>query len=95
MVFKNIEIEEDYSSPSASASNLPSLRYDTVYDVALARRVLRKIDLRLLPIMFLTYNFNFIDKSILSSASVFGLSTDTVGGLLFVYFELAIMEFIS
>ncbi len=28
--------------------------------------------------MFITYNFNFIDKTILSSASVFGLKADTV-----------------
>ncbi|KAF9078724.1 major facilitator superfamily domain-containing protein [Rhodocollybia butyracea] len=39
--------------------------------------ILRKIDWRLLPIMFITYNFNFIDKSILSSAAVFGLENDT------------------
>jgi hypothetical protein len=43
---------------------------------ALARRVLRKIDSRILLMMFVTYNFNFIDKTILSSASVFGLLTD-------------------
>ncbi|KAG7447434.1 MFS general substrate transporter [Guyanagaster necrorhizus] len=46
-------------------------------DVDLAPKVLRKIDWRFLPIMFITYNFNFIDKTILSSASVFGLKTDT------------------
>lgn len=43
---------------------------------ALARRVLRKIDMRILMIMFVTYNFNFIDKTILSSASVFGIKHD-------------------
>jgi hypothetical protein len=45
---------------------------------AMARRVLRKIDWRLIPLMFLTYNLNFMDKTILSSASVFGLREDTV-----------------
>ncbi|KAL3426598.1 major facilitator superfamily transporter [Phlyctema vagabunda] len=44
---------------------------------AFAKKVLRKIDWRLLPILFITFNFNFIDKTILSSASVFGLSKDT------------------
>ncbi|KZF22512.1 MFS general substrate transporter [Xylona heveae TC161] len=44
---------------------------------ALAKRVLRKIDLRILTFMFVTYNFNFMDKIILSSAAVFGLSKDT------------------
>ncbi|KAL5381508.1 hypothetical protein PMIN06_001922 [Paraphaeosphaeria minitans] len=44
---------------------------------ALAKRVLRKIDWRLIPLMFITYNLNFMDKVILSSASVFGLRDDT------------------
>lgn len=42
----------------------------------LARRVVRKIDVRILVIMFVTYNLNFIDKIILSSAAVFGLEED-------------------
>ncbi|KAL1679057.1 major facilitator superfamily domain-containing protein [Schizophyllum commune] len=46
-------------------------------DTALAKRVVRKLDWRLMPIMFITYNFNFIDKTILSSASVFGLKEGT------------------
>lgn len=45
---------------------------------AMAKRVLRKIDWRLIPLMFITYNLNFMDKTILSSASVFGLREDTV-----------------
>ena len=49
-------------------------------DKALAKRVLRKIDWRLMPLMFVTYNLNFMDKTILSSASVFGLREDTVSG---------------
>ena len=44
---------------------------------ALAKRVIRKIDLRILIIMFVTYNLNFIDKTILYSAAVFGLTDDT------------------
>lgn len=46
------------------------------YTKALAKRVLRKIDTRILLIMFITYNLNFMDKTILSSASVFGLTED-------------------
>lgn len=45
-------------------------------DAVLAKRVLRKIDWRLLPLMFITYNLNFMDKTILSSAAVFGLRDD-------------------
>jgi len=46
------------------------------YTKALAKRVIRKIDMRILLIMFITYNFNFMDKTILSSAAVFGLKED-------------------
>ncbi|KAF9636409.1 Major facilitator superfamily [Lasiodiplodia theobromae] len=46
-------------------------------DSALAKRVLRKIDMRLIPLLFVTYNLNFMDKTILSSASVFGLKDST------------------
>lgn len=43
---------------------------------ALAARVLRKIDMRILAIMFVTYNLNFMDKTIMSAAAVFGLTED-------------------
>lgn len=49
-------------------------------DTTIARRVLRKIDMRLVPLLFFTYMLNFMDKTILSSAAVFGLTDDTVGG---------------
>ncbi|KAF2162876.1 hypothetical protein M409DRAFT_68849 [Zasmidium cellare ATCC 36951] len=44
---------------------------------AFAKRVVRKIDFWILPLLFVTYNFNFMDKTILSSASVFGLKDST------------------
>lgn len=47
-------------------------------DMAMAKRVLRKIDMQLVPLLFVTYMLNFMDKTILSSASVFGLADDTV-----------------
>lgn len=47
-------------------------------ELQLAEDVIRKIDRRILPLLFVTYNFNFMDKVILSSASVFGLREDTV-----------------
>ena len=46
---------------------------------AMGRQILRKIDFRIIPLLFVTYNFNFMDKTILSSASVFGLEDSTVG----------------
>ncbi|OAA52936.1 Major facilitator superfamily domain, general substrate transporter [Cordyceps fumosorosea ARSEF 2679] len=45
---------------------------------AVARRVLRKIDRAIIPLLFITYMLNFMDKVILSSAAVFGLKEDTV-----------------
>jgi hypothetical protein len=40
------------------------------YTKALAKRVIQKIDMRILAIIFATYNPNFMDKTILSSAAV-------------------------
>ena len=47
-------------------------------DDALAKRVIRKIDRTIVPLLFITYMFNFMDKVILSSAAVFGLRDDNV-----------------
>lgn len=44
----------------------------------MARRVLKKIDRVIIPLLFCTYIFNFADKVILSSAAVFGLREDNV-----------------
>ncbi|OJD17252.1 hypothetical protein AJ78_02634 [Emergomyces pasteurianus Ep9510] len=49
---------------------------DTDFDPELYENVVRKIDRYILPLLFVTYNFNFMDKTILSSASVFGLRED-------------------
>lgn len=45
---------------------------------AVPSRVVRKVDRRLIPLLFTTYMLSFMDKTILSSASVFGLIEDTV-----------------
>lgn len=47
-------------------------------EATVARRVLRKIDRAIIPLLFVTYMLNFMDKVILSSAAVFGLREDTV-----------------
>ncbi|KAJ6014994.1 hypothetical protein N7540_009585 [Penicillium herquei] len=59
----------------AESSTSPAI--EQAMDNALAKRILRKIDRRLVPLMFLTYMLNFMDKTILSSAAVFGLEEDT------------------
>ncbi|GAW03305.1 allantoate permease protein [Lentinula edodes] len=76
VVRKDVEEALENGSPTF---DLPSLSYTASNDAAITRRVLRKTDWRLMPIMFITYNFNFIDKIILSSAAVFGLRADTLG----------------
>lgn len=70
----------DSSTQPEATSSQPrpeAIQSDAEQD-ALAKRVLRKIDWRLIPLMFITYNLNFMDKTILSSASVFGLREDNV-----------------
>ncbi|KAI1424295.1 major facilitator superfamily domain-containing protein [Xylaria sp. FL1777] len=39
-------------------------------------RIVRRIDAHILPLLFVTYMFNFMDKTILSSAAVFDLRGD-------------------
>lgn len=68
-VTKVTAAEDDDDVPSGEESN--------VIDSPLAKRVVRKIDLWILPLLFITYNFNFMDKTILSSAAVFGLKDAT------------------
>ena len=54
----------------------PEARHGT--DAAMTTRLVRKIDWHIIPLLFTTYIFNFMDKTILSSASVFGLREDNV-----------------
>lgn len=63
---------------SAMETTTSEAALDQGTDYAMANRVLRKVDRRLVPLLFTTYMFNFMDKTILSSASVFGLADDTV-----------------
>jgi hypothetical protein len=50
----------------------------TRQSMTMTAAVLRKVDRRLIPLLFTTYMLSFMDKTILSSASVFGLIEDTV-----------------
>lgn len=47
-------------------------------EIDIGPRVLKKIDRAMIPLLFVTYMLNFMDKIILSSAAVFGLRDDTV-----------------
>ena len=45
-------------------------------DEELKRRLLRKIDLHIMPMMCIVYGLNYLDKTTLSYASIMGLETD-------------------
>ncbi|KAH6675067.1 MFS transporter [Halenospora varia] len=47
-----------------------------VFDSAMRKRILRKIDLRVLPILTFTTVFGFLDKQTLNYASIFGIIKD-------------------
>ena len=45
-------------------------------DEATSKRLLRKIDMNIMPLMCIVYSLNFLDKTTLSYASVMGLQKD-------------------
>ena len=49
---------------------------EIVIDEELKKRLLRKIDLHIMPIMCVVYGLNYLDKTTLSYASIMGLETD-------------------
>lgn len=53
-----------------------SVRDDEI-DPEEAKRVLRKIDRRILPILFFTYMLQYLDKNTINFASVYGLQKGT------------------
>src|ERR1700733_9231334 len=71
---RNADISK--ATDSMQTSSEPEVAAFDINSTA-ARRVVRKIDYRIIPLLFITYNLNFMDKTILSSASVFGLIEDT------------------
>ncbi|OAA51922.1 Major facilitator superfamily domain, general substrate transporter [Metarhizium rileyi] len=59
-----------------AVSQNPSFPLEAALGAGVAHRVLRKIDRAIIPLLFVTYMLNFMDKIILSSAAVFGLRHD-------------------
>ncbi|EXJ78359.1 hypothetical protein A1O3_09520 [Capronia epimyces CBS 606.96] len=57
-----------------AASVVPD--YAQPWDKEVERRVVRKIDLALIPLMFVGYGLVYYDKAILGGAAVFGMVTD-------------------
>lgn len=50
---------------------------DLDVDPAEAKRVLRKIDYRIVPILFVTYMLQYLDKNSINFSSVYGLKQGT------------------
>lgn len=79
-------------APPPQTEEVAHLEEDPLSEnAARIRHIVRKVDWRLIPLLFVTYMLNFMDKTILSSASVFGLIDDTVSfsfSFSFVFFHL-------
>jgi hypothetical protein len=82
----SVVVQGDAAQHSPDASSLDSKDVDDTYDTykkglndavspVEAKRVLRIIDLRILPIILLTYGLQYLDKQGINFASVFGLET--------------------
>ena len=50
---------------------------DVELDPAEAKKVKRKVDLRILSLLMITYFLQYLDKNSVNLASVYGLRTDT------------------
>lgn len=75
------EITTAVAGPSCTATGddahaAPEVEGTTAAAARTHRRIIRAIDRRIMPLLFVTYVFNFMDKTILSSAAVFGLKRD-------------------
>ncbi|KAJ9615702.1 hypothetical protein H2200_001778 [Cladophialophora chaetospira] len=64
----------DIDEKDIAASVVPE--YAQPWDKMVERRVVRKIDFALIPLMWLGYSLVYYDKAILGGASVFGMTTD-------------------
>ncbi|KAI0205892.1 putative MFS transporter [Astrocystis sublimbata] len=66
---------EDCDEKSVAMGNLPMAEAQPV-DSSIERRVLRKIDMFLMPAMVIGYGLVYYDKAILGSAALFGMTGD-------------------
>ncbi|KAH7254173.1 major facilitator superfamily domain-containing protein [Fusarium redolens] len=81
--FTEHEVDDNPNLPllnshrNSSATHSALLPQGNMIDDEAANKVLAKIDRTIIPLLFITYMLNFMDKVILSSAAVFGLREDT------------------
>jgi hypothetical protein len=67
---RSIDPSKDVGAKYADAAN------EIEFTAAAERKYLRRVDMILMPIMFLTYGLQYADKSILQSAAQFGIVQD-------------------
>ena len=73
----------DTISPAVSSTHLDEnyevykISKELQVDPAEVKRVLRKIDFRIIPILFVTYMLQYLDKNSINFASVYGLKAGT------------------
>lgn len=70
------ELNTKGSSGDVALNLLHSAQEGDVLDIKQSRKLLWKIDLRLIPLLCITYALQSIDKTTLNYAAVFGLRDD-------------------
>ena len=70
------QLQDDSASSSASSKTDDELSSSNMEDSQMEARVLRKMDLYIIPLMMLLYFLSNLDKSNIGNAEVSGLSTD-------------------
>jgi hypothetical protein len=70
-----IEKVESINEPSTVTGTYRS--YTSDYSVETEKRLLRKIDRRLLPLVVNIYLFNYLDRNFITQARLYGLQKDT------------------
>ncbi|KAL1597217.1 hypothetical protein SLS60_008799 [Paraconiothyrium brasiliense] len=70
-------VHSETSSQFDDAYETYKKNQDATIDAAEARRVLRKIDFRIVPILFFIYLLQYLDKNGINYASAYGLTEGT------------------
>jgi hypothetical protein len=77
----NIVQEEDIQQSQPVGKQLTLMEtyrsYEPSYSAEMERKLVRKIDIRLLPLIVIIYLFNYLDRNSIVQARLYGLQEDT------------------
>lgn len=73
---KDIWVEDSQDEPPTDAMAI-FLSYEPEYRRQVEKKLLRKIDTRILPLIVLIYLFNYLDRNSITQARLYGLEEDT------------------